>query len=116
MEHIPFEFVIDVIVEPVGTSVPGIANSPVVTRTWISAPTLQRWPEIGIGIAVVARNAVDVLAYLPPTLVNIDIDDKQLRRAGLDYREFASIQEHQDLPECMQYLRQARLFARLRLT
>ena len=43
--------------------------------------------------------------------LGFDIDDKQLRRAGLDYREFASIQEHQDLPECMQYLRQARLFA-----
>ena len=43
--------------------------------------------------------------------LGFDIDDRQLRRAGLDYREFASIQEHQDLPECMQYLRQARLFA-----
>ncbi len=39
------------------------------------------------------------------------LDDKRLRRAGLDYGEFASVQRHADLDSCLSALEQPRLFA-----
>ncbi len=39
------------------------------------------------------------------------LDDKQLRRAGLDYREFATLRVHADWDACMAALRDARRFA-----
>lgn len=39
------------------------------------------------------------------------LDDKRLRRAGLDYDEFASVQCHASLAECLSALNQPRLFA-----
>ncbi len=38
-------------------------------------------------------------------------DDKRLRRAGLDYQEFAQVQRHANLQECLSVLQQPRLFA-----
>lgn len=38
-------------------------------------------------------------------------DDKRLRRAGLDYQEFAQVQRHANLQECLNVLQQPRLFA-----
>ena len=38
-------------------------------------------------------------------------DDKRLRRAGLDYHEFASVTRHQDLAACQQRLRDGRWLA-----
>jgi len=39
------------------------------------------------------------------------LDDKQLRRAGLDYHEYAEMQVHDNLNACLQSLPAARLFA-----
>lgn len=39
------------------------------------------------------------------------LDDAKLRRAGLDYREFASLREHADFPAFLATARPARLFA-----
>ncbi len=39
------------------------------------------------------------------------LDDKQLRRAGLDYHEYAAMQVHDDLPQCLSALGHPRLFA-----
>lgn len=39
------------------------------------------------------------------------LDDKRLRRAGLDYGEFASVQRHANLDSCLDALGQPRLFA-----
>ncbi len=39
------------------------------------------------------------------------LDDKRLRRAGLDYDEFASVQCHASLALCLQRLGQPRVFA-----
>lgn len=39
------------------------------------------------------------------------LDDRQLRRAGLDYREWASVCEHKDFDELVVALGAARLFA-----
>jgi tRNA (cytidine/uridine-2'-O-)-methyltransferase len=39
------------------------------------------------------------------------VDDRQLRRAGLDYREFATLRQHADLNACLRELGEVRLFA-----
>lgn len=39
------------------------------------------------------------------------LDDKRLRRAGLDYHEFAAVNQHENLPQCLDQLGQPRLFA-----
>lgn len=39
------------------------------------------------------------------------LDDKRLRRAGLDYGEFASVQRHAGLADCLKALGNPRLFA-----
>ena len=39
------------------------------------------------------------------------LDDKHLRRAGLDYHEYATMQVHDSLADCLERLPQARLFA-----
>lgn len=39
------------------------------------------------------------------------LDDKRLRRAGLDYDEFANVQCHPNLETCLHSLKQPRLFA-----
>jgi tRNA (cytidine/uridine-2'-O-)-methyltransferase len=39
------------------------------------------------------------------------IDDRQLRRAGLDYHEFARMRQHADLGACFGELGNARVFA-----
>lgn len=43
--------------------------------------------------------------------LGFDLDDRRLRRAGLDYHEFAEVERYPDLDSCMQQLCPARLFA-----
>lgn len=43
--------------------------------------------------------------------LGFELDDKQLRRAGLDYREYASVSTHQSLDECLTSLPGQRHFA-----
>lgn len=37
--------------------------------------------------------------------------DKQLRRAGLDYHEFANVEQHPDLESCLASINNPRVFA-----
>lgn len=39
------------------------------------------------------------------------LEDKQLRRAGLDYHEYAALQVHNDLAQCLESLQHPRVFA-----
>ncbi len=39
------------------------------------------------------------------------LDDKQLRRAGLDYREYAAVAEHESLQSCLEILNSPRVVA-----
>jgi len=39
------------------------------------------------------------------------LDDKKLRRAGLDYREFAEVQVHDSLDQCLEQLERPRTLA-----
>jgi len=43
--------------------------------------------------------------------LGFDLDDSRLRRAGLDYREYASVQVHDTLAACLEGLAPGRLFA-----
>lgn len=39
------------------------------------------------------------------------LDSARVRRAGLDYREMATVEEHADLPGCLEKLSESRVFA-----
>lgn len=43
--------------------------------------------------------------------LGFSLEDKRLRRAGLDYREYADVQEHEDFDSFLQHTRPGRLFA-----
>ena len=43
--------------------------------------------------------------------LGFELDDTKLRRAGLDYHEFAALRVHENLAVCLQTLPHARLFA-----
>lgn len=43
--------------------------------------------------------------------LGFDLDDKKLRRAGLDYREWASMKVHPSLAVCLDAIRPAHLYA-----
>ena len=43
--------------------------------------------------------------------LGFELDDKRLRRAGLDYHEYATLKRHPDLQSCLDSLGQPRLFA-----
>jgi tRNA (cytidine/uridine-2'-O-)-methyltransferase len=43
--------------------------------------------------------------------LGFELDDARLKRAGLDYREFATVTTHKSLPDCLSKLEQPRVFA-----
>jgi tRNA (cytidine/uridine-2'-O-)-methyltransferase len=43
--------------------------------------------------------------------LGFELDDRQLRRAGLDYHEYAALRVHENLASCLQELPDSRLFA-----
>ncbi|WP_164705534.1 tRNA (cytidine(34)-2'-O)-methyltransferase, partial [Pseudomonas viridiflava] len=43
--------------------------------------------------------------------IGFELDDKRLRRAGLDYHEYATLTRHADLNSCLESLGHPRLFA-----
>lgn len=43
--------------------------------------------------------------------LGFELDDKRLRRAGLDYHEYAPVQRHDSLEACLESLGQPRVFA-----
>ena len=51
----------------------------------------------------VALHLIEPLAF--------DLEEKKLRRAGLDYREFARITTHKSLDQCLMALGRPRVFA-----
>ncbi len=43
--------------------------------------------------------------------LGFDLEEKKLRRAGLDYREFVNVQTHASLDDCLESLGRPRVFA-----
>jgi tRNA (cytidine/uridine-2'-O-)-methyltransferase len=65
-------------------------------------------PNTGNVIRLCANTGAHLHLIRP---LGFDLDDKQLRRAGLDYHEYAAMQVHDDLPQCLSALGYPRLFA-----
>lgn len=42
--------------------------------------------------------------------LGFELDEPRLKRAGLDYREFATVETHASLDDCLKALRQPRVF------
>ena len=69
-------------------------------------------PEIPPNTGNVIRlcaNTGTALHLIEP--LGFDLEEKKLRRAGLDYREFVSVTTHKSLDSCLQVLGQPRVFA-----
>jgi tRNA (cytidine/uridine-2'-O-)-methyltransferase len=65
-------------------------------------------PNTGNVIRLCANTGAHLHLIRP---LGFDLDDKQLRRAGLDYHEYAAVQVHDDLAQCLSALGHPRLFA-----
>lgn len=65
-------------------------------------------PNTGNVIRLCANTGAQLHLIRP---LGFELDDKQLRRAGLDYHEYAALLVHDDLPQCLSALGHPRLFA-----
>ncbi len=65
-------------------------------------------PNTGNVIRLCANTGV-ALHLIEP--LGFDLEEKKLRRAGLDYREFARVTTHKTLAACLEVLEAPRLFA-----
>ena len=65
-------------------------------------------PNTGNVIRLCANTGVALHLVEP---LGFDLEERKLRRAGLDYREFASVSTHVSLDACLQSLGQPRVFA-----
>lgn len=65
-------------------------------------------PNTGNIIRLCANTGVGLHLVRP---LGFELDDARLRRAGLDYREYASLQVHDSLDACLRALGAPRLFA-----
>jgi tRNA (cytidine/uridine-2'-O-)-methyltransferase len=69
-------------------------------------------PEIPPNTGNIIRlcaNTGSALHLIEP--LGFELDEPRLRRAGLDYHEFAEVQTHASLDACLDALRRPRLFA-----
>lgn len=64
-------------------------------------------PNTGNIIRLCANTGVHLHLVEP---LGFELDEPRLKRAGLDYREFASVATHAALPECLESLGQPRVF------
>ena len=65
-------------------------------------------PNTGNVIRLCANTGVALHLVEP---LGFDLEERKLRRAGLDYREFASVTTHGSLDQCLAILGQPRVFA-----
>ncbi|MDJ0906338.1 MAG: tRNA (cytidine(34)-2'-O)-methyltransferase [Woeseiaceae bacterium] len=65
-------------------------------------------PNTGNVIRLCANTGVALHLVEP---LGFDLEERKLRRAGLDYREFATVQTHGSLEACLDALGQPRVFA-----
>lgn len=65
-------------------------------------------PNTGNIIRLCANTGVQLHLIEP---LGFELDEPRLKRAGLDYREFASVQTHASLRLCLSLLEQPRVFS-----
>lgn len=64
-------------------------------------------PNTGNVIRLCANTGASLHLIEP---LGFELDDRRLRRAGLDYHEWAAVQSHATIEACLSALRQPRLF------
>ena len=80
--------------------------------TALSLDVLLYQPEIPPNTGNVVRLCANTGARLHLIRpLGFDLDDKQLRRAGLDYHEYAALQVHDSLDDALAAIQPQRLFA-----
>ena len=65
-------------------------------------------PNTGNIIRLCANTGADLHLVEP---LGFELDEKRLRRAGLDYREFVTVQTHASFEVCLEAIGQPRVFA-----
>jgi tRNA (cytidine/uridine-2'-O-)-methyltransferase len=65
-------------------------------------------PNTGNIIRLCANTGVQLHLVEP---LGFELDEPRLKRAGLDYREFATVTTHTSLDECLEALAEPRVFA-----
>ena len=65
-------------------------------------------PNTGNIIRLCANTGANLHLVEP---LGFELDEKRLRRAGLDYREFVTVQTHASLDACLAAINQPRVFA-----
>ncbi len=65
-------------------------------------------PNTGNVIRLCANTGAELHLIEP---LGFELDERRLRRAGLDYREFATVKVHETLDACQQELGDPRVFA-----
>jgi tRNA (cytidine/uridine-2'-O-)-methyltransferase len=65
-------------------------------------------PNTGNVIRLCANSGATLHLVKP---LGFGLDDKSLRRSGLDYHDLAEVKIHENLDECLKHLAAARLFA-----
>ena len=65
-------------------------------------------PNTGNIIRLCANTGVQLHLVEP---LGFELDEPRLKRAGLDYREFATVTTHKSLASCLEALQQPRVFA-----
>jgi tRNA (cytidine/uridine-2'-O-)-methyltransferase len=65
-------------------------------------------PNTGNIIRLCANTGANLHLIEP---LGFDLDEKRLRRAGLDYKEFVNVQTHMSLGACIEVLGRPRIFA-----
>ena len=65
-------------------------------------------PNTGNVIRLCANTGVKLHLIEP---LGFDLEERKLRRAGLDYREFASVTTHESLVQCLAHLGKPRTYA-----
>lgn len=65
-------------------------------------------PNTGNVIRLCANSGARLHLVRP---LGFELDDAKLRRAGLDYHEYAALQVHDDLPACLAAVQPGRVFA-----
>lgn len=65
-------------------------------------------PNTGNVIRLAANNGFGLHLVKP---LGFRLDDRELKRAGLDYHEYATVQVHEDWAACLEHFAGRRLFA-----
>ena len=64
-------------------------------------------PNTGNAIRLCANTGARLHLIAP---LGFELDDKRMRRAGLDYREYADLRLHDSLADCLDSIGESRLF------